>query len=620
MLIFPDASKPTATVNITYLVGSRHEGYGETGMAHLLEHMNFKGTPTHPNIPPELTRRGARVNGTTWFDRTNYFETSPPPTRTSTWALELEADRMVHSNIAKKDLETEMTVVRNEYEMGENIPAKVLFERMLSTAYLWHNYGKRRSARAATSRTCRSSGCRRSTTSTISRTTRCSSSPARSTRRIRQAGRGSSDRFRSRCVRSTAGNMIYPTYTEEPTQDGERENPLRRTGDVQVAMARYHVPAGSHPDFAAVDVLTEVLGNAPGGRLYKALVEPKLAASTFSFAFQLREPSILLGAAQLRAGQSADTVVAAMERTFDRAASTPFTDEEVKRAKTARLRDMETRVEQLPRDRLRSHGVGGNGRLAAVLPAIATASPRSPRPTCSAWPRRISSRSNRDARALHSDGHAQPRDDSGRRERRGDGLGLQRGHEIVQAGEAFDASPANIDARTRRSTLAERHARDVAPQTNARWTSASHKSRCDIGTEQSLTGRGRRLESAHEHALARHDDADAPTSSTTRSTGSRPRFSSEAGRTRPSPILETTKGQSRAGAQRSSRRNSSIRASTPNELDKLKQRDAAPISRRMHRSRRPSRGSRSSRNSIRIPRGVRCTRRLSANRSRESPR
>ena len=81
VLLFPDPSKPTITVNITYLVGSLHESYGETGMAHLLEHLVFKGTPNHPDIPQELTEHGARPNGTTWFDRTNYFEPSGLPTK-----------------------------------------------------------------------------------------------------------------------------------------------------------------------------------------------------------------------------------------------------------------------------------------------------------------------------------------------------------------------------------------------------------------------------------------------------------------------------------------------------------------------------------------------------------
>ena len=142
VLLFPDPTKTTTTVNITYLVGSRNENYGETGMAHLLEHMLFKGTPKHRNIPQELTEHGARPNGTTSYDRTNYFETFESTDQNLQWALDLESDRMVNSFIAKKDLDSEMTVVRNEFEMGENNPLNILLERVMSTAYLWHNYGK----------------------------------------------------------------------------------------------------------------------------------------------------------------------------------------------------------------------------------------------------------------------------------------------------------------------------------------------------------------------------------------------------------------------------------------------------------------------------------------------
>jgi zinc protease len=130
VLMFPDPSKATITVNVTYLVGSRHEGYGETGMAHLLEHMVFKGTPKHPNIPQELTEHGARPNGSTWYDRTNYFETFSATEENLKWALDLESDRMINSFIAKKDLDSEFSVVRNEFESGENNPFRVLMERV----------------------------------------------------------------------------------------------------------------------------------------------------------------------------------------------------------------------------------------------------------------------------------------------------------------------------------------------------------------------------------------------------------------------------------------------------------------------------------------------------------
>ena len=141
MLLMPDSAKPTVTVNMTYLVGSRFENYGETGMAHLLEHMMFKGTRKIPKIDAEFNQRGMRSNATTSLDRTNFFEQFEAKGDNLRWAITMEADRMTHSNIAKKDLDSEMTVVRNEYEMGENSPESVMLKRMQSVAFDWHNYG-----------------------------------------------------------------------------------------------------------------------------------------------------------------------------------------------------------------------------------------------------------------------------------------------------------------------------------------------------------------------------------------------------------------------------------------------------------------------------------------------
>ena len=140
-LLYPDRSQQQITVNITYLVGSRHEGYGEAGMAHLLEHLMFKGTPNHPRISRELAVRSATYGGTTWHDRTRYFETFPAGEDNLAWALDLEADRMVNTYISARDLESERTVVRNEWERFESDPGKSLEERVLATAFLWHNYG-----------------------------------------------------------------------------------------------------------------------------------------------------------------------------------------------------------------------------------------------------------------------------------------------------------------------------------------------------------------------------------------------------------------------------------------------------------------------------------------------
>src|SRR5262249_48598876 len=141
VLLFPDPTKPTITVNVTYLVGSRMESYGETGMAHLLEHLIFKGSKHYPNPDREFNRRGFHNNGSTWVDRTNFFSTFQASDDNLRWALGWKADAMTQSFIAKKDLDSEMTVVRNEFEAGENEPTRVLFQHMLSTMFDWHNYG-----------------------------------------------------------------------------------------------------------------------------------------------------------------------------------------------------------------------------------------------------------------------------------------------------------------------------------------------------------------------------------------------------------------------------------------------------------------------------------------------
>ena len=174
VLLYPDAAEPKITVNVTYLVGSRHEGYGETGMAHLLEHMDFIETTNGRKIKDELVARGASWNGTTSDDRTNYYETFTATDDNLRWALGLETDRMVNVKFTKPILDTEMTVVRNEFERGENSPASILSERVASTRVpLAQLRQSRPSARRKTSRKCRWTGWRRSTGSSTSRTTRC---------------------------------------------------------------------------------------------------------------------------------------------------------------------------------------------------------------------------------------------------------------------------------------------------------------------------------------------------------------------------------------------------------------------------------------------------------------
>ena len=447
VLLFPDPTKPTITVNITYKVGSRNESYGETGMAHLLEHMVFKGTPNHKNIPQELTAHGARPNGSTWFDRTNYFETFQATDENLRWALELEADRMINSFIAKKDLDSEMTVVRNEFELGENDPANVLEERVLSTAYLWHNYGH----------------------STIGARSDIEDVPIERLQRFYKTFyqpdnavllvAGKFDEAKTLdLINQIFGKIPKPTrplptfYTLEPTQDGERNVTLRRVGEVQALAAAYHVPSGTDTSAGALDLLAEVLTATPSGRLYKALVATKKATSVGGYFMELHDPGFLMFNAEVRQDQSIDEARDAFVKTLDDAAgASAITKEEVERARGTILKNVDLMLNNadrvglnlseyigqgdwrlffLTRDRIRQATVEdvqkaataylkpSNRTLGVFLPTAKPDRSEVPPPLVAA-----------------------------------DVVKDYKGDAAIAAGEAFDPSPANIESRTKRSQL-----------------------------------------------------------------------------------------------------------------------------------------------------------------------
>ena len=328
VLLFPDQTKETVTVNITYLVGSRHENYGETGMAHLLEHLVFKGTPKHSDIPAELTAHGARPNGSTWVDRTNYFESFAATDENLNWALDLESDRMINSYIAEKDLKSEFSVVRNEMESGENSPFRVLWQRVMGVAYEWHNYGK----------------------STIGARSDVENVPIDRLQGFYKkyyqpdnavlVVSGKIDEAKTLgLIQKYFGAIPKPKrelpqiYTIEPTQDGERTVAVRRIGDTQMLMAGYHIPAGPNGDYAAIDVLGTILTDEPSGRLYKALVESKKVTSVFGLTLPTKEPGYMLFAAELPKDKSIDEAKAALIETVENFSKNPPTKEEVERAK-----------------------------------------------------------------------------------------------------------------------------------------------------------------------------------------------------------------------------------------------------------------------------------------------
>ncbi len=336
-LLFPDDSKPKFTVNMTVLVGSRHEGYGETGMAHLLEHMLFKGTPTHNDIPALLKDRGVlNLNGTTWLDRTNYFETLPSNDDNLEFAIKMEADRLLNSTIKGEDLLSEMTVVRNEFEMGENSPASILMQRLMATAYEWHNYGK----------------------TTIGNRSDIERVPLDNLRRfytkyyqpdnIMVVVAGKFDQAEAlELLEKYFGSLKVPdrelpkTYMEEPVQDGERVVVLRRVGDVQMAGVGYHIPAAADPDFVVCEVLGQILGLEPGGLLYKNLVEPGLASSVSTFNIPGHDPGMLLAFCEVSKEKDLEAAKNRMLETIESIGTNGVAEEDVKRAVQRLLKERE---------------------------------------------------------------------------------------------------------------------------------------------------------------------------------------------------------------------------------------------------------------------------------------
>ncbi len=336
VLLIPDTSSAAVAVNITYLVGSRHEGYGETGMAHLIEHMMFKGSKNHTDIPVEISEYATEANATTWVDRTNYYEVVTADPVNIDWALSLEADRMHNAFFNQKDLESEFSVVRNEMEIGENDPAATLSEQVTNVAFTWHNYGK----------------------STIGARSDVERVPAWRLKEFYKkyyqpnnavlvvAGNFTSDEMRKKIQKEfgllkKSEKTIEETYTVEPPQEGERTVRIERVGGVPQLAVSYHVPGAVHPDIPALDVLAHILGQNPSGPLYSELVSRNIAVDASAYLTLTKDPGQLLIAISQKnetAAQRASREVALREL-LDALPSATFLDTYISDAQITRAKN-----------------------------------------------------------------------------------------------------------------------------------------------------------------------------------------------------------------------------------------------------------------------------------------
>ncbi len=447
LLMVPDRSADTVGVHITYMVGSRHEGYGEKGMAHLLEHLLFKGTPTHPDPKKALNARGARFNGTTSYDRTNYFETLTASDDNLDWALAFEADRMVNSFVSKADLDSEMTVVRNEFESGENSAGSVLMKRIQQAAFPWHNYGR----------------------SVIGARSDIEAVPIERLQAFYRTWyrpdnavlivSGKFDEARALdMVQQRFGAIPRPAqpmpalYTVEPVQDGERSVTLRRSGDTPMIATLYRLPAGSHPDYAAIDVMVRVLGVAPTGRLHRALVQTGLASGTWGWEAALHDPGYASFGASVPKDAPSGPVRDALVATVEGLGATQVQADEVERAKTSLLNSVEKTLTEIPSlvRWLSEYSAMGDWRLLFIyrdrLKAVTPADVQ-----------RVAREYLKPANRVLGEFIPTTQPDRAEIPPRPDlapVVAAYQGTEAADHGEAFDPTPQNIESRLVRRTLA----------------------------------------------------------------------------------------------------------------------------------------------------------------------
>ena len=480
VLLFPDATKPVTTVNVTYRVGSRHENYGETGMAHLLEHLTFLGTTSIENIWKEFGKRGIEFNGTTFYDRTNYFETFPANDESLAFALKAEAERMSGALIRRSSLDSEMTVVRNEYESGENNPQMVLWQKMQAAAYDWHNYGKS------------TIGARSDIENVDIERLRAFYKTYYQPDNAVLVVAGKFDPASTLAlIAKTFGSIPKPAralprlYTTEPTGDGEHTVTVRRAGSAQYVGALFRVMPGASPDYAAMEALGEIMTIAPSGRLYQALVETRKATSVETWSFAAHDPGPIMFFAQVALGEPVEPAREAMLATLFGVKDKPITQAELDRVRAKFLKSFDQTVNNpqafgtnlsewialgdwrtffLHRDRWRKLAPADVTRVATewLKPANLTLGTFIP----DAKPDRAPDTAPVDVAAMVA--------------------GYQ-GDEAVAAGEAFDPTPANLEARTERLKLANGMSLLLLPK-KTRGEIVRFSLRLRFGDENSLKG------------------------------------------------------------------------------------------------------------------------------------
>lgn len=293
-VIGADDASPTTSVNLVYRVGSRHEGPGEAGMAHLLEHMLFKGTPATPDPKRAFADRAMRYNATTSYDRTNYFAHFAANDESFRWYLGWLADTMSNTEVTDESLASERTVVRNEMEQGQNRPSSLLYQELMGAAYRFHAYGRAVIGTESDLASVRASRLQ----DFFQRYYRPDNAVVVVTGKVDEAAAVAAiGRTLARVPRPA--QPLGEPYTIERVQEGEREVMLRRAGGVPLLNVGYHVPDGASRANVAISVAATMLTREPDGPVYRALVQGGLADQAWGYSLGLADPGMLIFGARL---------------------------------------------------------------------------------------------------------------------------------------------------------------------------------------------------------------------------------------------------------------------------------------------------------------------------------
>ncbi len=337
VLLLPEHSAPVATFMVTYRVGSRNEVTGTTGATHLLEHLMFKGSVNYNrtqgnSVDQLLSKTGAQYNATTSLDRTNYYETLG--NEHLGMVIGMEADRMRNLLLREDDRRPEMTVVRNEFERGENSPIQSLIKEIFHAAYVAHPY-------------------HHSTIGWRSDIEKVSIEKLREfydtfywpdNATVTIVGDFNSADALALVKKSYGAIPHSPkpmpqVYTEEPEQTGPRRVTVKRAGQLGVVAIANKTPAATHPDYAAISIMGAILGDGKNSRLYRALTDKNLSTGVFTGPFTTRDPSLYFTFIPLAPGATHEQVEKIALEEIERFKKDGATETEVQAAIAKALAD-----------------------------------------------------------------------------------------------------------------------------------------------------------------------------------------------------------------------------------------------------------------------------------------